>query len=33
LNPDGLPGVKPALSFNTSVSFLTNPNWQNYVGE
>src|SRR5262245_14612687 len=33
LNPDGLPGVKPALSFNTSVSFLTNTNWQNYVGE
>jgi K+-transporting ATPase ATPase A chain len=33
LNPDGLAGIKPALSFNTSVSFLTNTNWQNYVGE
>ncbi len=33
LNPDGFPGVKPTLSFNTSVSFLTNTNWQNYSGE
>ncbi len=33
LNPDGLSGVKPALSFNTAVSFLTNTNWQNYSGE
>ena len=33
LNPDHLGGVAPALSFNTSVSFLTNTNWQNYVGE
>ena len=33
LNPDGLQGVKPALSFNTAVSFLTNTNWQNYSGE
>jgi K+-transporting ATPase ATPase A chain len=33
LNPDGLSGVKPTLSFNTSVSFLTNTNWQNYSGE
>ena len=33
LNPDGLGGVKPTLSFNTSVSFLTNTNWQNYSGE
>jgi K+-transporting ATPase ATPase A chain len=30
LNPDHFGGVKPALSFNTSISFLTNTNWQNY---
>ena len=24
---------RPALSFNTAVSFLTNTNWQNYAGE
>jgi potassium-transporting ATPase potassium-binding subunit len=33
LNPDHLAGVSPALSFNTSMSFLTNTNWQNYSGE
>jgi potassium-transporting ATPase potassium-binding subunit len=33
LNPDHLSSVGPALSLNTSVSFLTNTNWQNYVGE
>ena len=33
LNPTHLPGVAPALAFNTSVSFLTNTNWQNYAGE
>ncbi|HVJ97807.1 MAG TPA: potassium-transporting ATPase subunit KdpA, partial [Acidimicrobiia bacterium] len=33
LNPDGLGAVKPALAFNTAVSFLTNTNWQNYAGE
>ena len=32
-NPDHMKGVTPALSFNTSVSFLTNTNWQNYSGE
>ena len=32
-NPDHLPGVKPTLSLNTAVSFLTNTNWQNYAGE
>ena len=32
-NPNGFKGVPPALSFNTSVSFLTNTNWQNYSGE
>jgi K+-transporting ATPase ATPase A chain len=33
LNPAHHGGVKPALSFNTAVSFLTNTNWQNYAGE
>ncbi len=33
LNPQHLASVKPALAFNTSVSFLTNTNWQNYAGE
>jgi K+-transporting ATPase ATPase A chain len=32
-NPDHQAGVKPTLSFNTAVSFLTNTNWQNYSGE
>src|SRR4051794_2121025 len=33
LNPDSLGAVKPSLAFDTSVSFLTNTNWQNYSGE
>jgi potassium-transporting ATPase potassium-binding subunit len=33
LNPQKLGAVGPALSFNTSASFLTNTNWQNYGGE
>jgi potassium-transporting ATPase potassium-binding subunit len=33
LNPQHLGDVTPALAFNTSVSFLTNTNWQNYGGE
>jgi len=33
LNPQKLAGVSSDLSFNTSVSFTTNTNWQNYVGE
>ena len=33
LNPTGLPGVPADLAFNTSVSFATNTNWQNYTGE
>jgi potassium-transporting ATPase potassium-binding subunit len=33
LNPQHLGAVAPALDFNTSVSFLTNTNWQNYGGE
>ena len=33
LNPRGFDGVAPDLAFNTSVSFVTNTNWQNYSGE
>jgi K+-transporting ATPase ATPase A chain len=33
LNPQKLAGVSSDLSFSTSVSFTTNTNWQNYVGE
>src|SRR5580700_5962461 len=33
LNPQHLGSGPPALSFNTSASFLTNTNWQNYGGE
>jgi potassium-transporting ATPase potassium-binding subunit len=33
LNPDSQKAVTPALAMNTAVSFLTNTNWQNYVGE
>ena len=33
LNPQHFGAVKPALSFNTATSFLTNTNWQNYGGE
>ncbi|MGC2486005.1 MAG: potassium-transporting ATPase subunit KdpA [Acidimicrobiales bacterium] len=33
LNPQNEPGVGSALSFNTSASFVTNTNWQNYGGE
>ena len=29
----GLPGVEPALAWNTAVSFVTNTNWQSYAGE
>jgi len=32
-NPQGFKGVPPALSFNTSASFMTNTNWQAYAGE
>jgi K+-transporting ATPase ATPase A chain len=32
-NPQGLAGVTPDLAFNTSVSFVTNTNWQSYAGE
>src|SRR5512136_2369283 len=33
LNPQNMPGVAPALAFNTAVSFVTNTNWQAYAGE
>lgn len=33
INPKGLAGVSPAVSFNTAVSFITNTNWQSYGGE
>jgi K+-transporting ATPase ATPase A chain len=33
INPQGLPGVAPDLAMNTSFSFATNTNWQNYSGE
>lgn len=32
-NPQHLPGVTPALAWNTSLSFVTNTNWQAYSGE
>jgi len=33
LNPAGQAAVSPDLAFNTSVSFLTNTNWQSYTPE
>jgi len=33
LNPRGFGAVAPDLAFNTSISFITNTNWQNYAGE
>ena len=32
-NQGGIPPMSPDLAFNTSVSFETNTNWQNYSGE
>jgi len=32
-NPQALSAVAPDLAFNTSVSFITNTNWQSYVPE
>jgi len=32
-NQGGIPPMTPDLAFNTSVSFETNTNWQNYSGE
>src|SRR5262249_57835281 len=33
LNQGGIPAMSPDLAFNTSISFETNTNWQNYSGE
>ena len=33
LNPAGMPAVGADSSFNTAISFVTNTNWQGYVGE
>ena len=33
LNPQAMTNVSPDSSFNTAVSFVTNTNWQGYVGE
>lgn len=33
LNPQGLANVSADSSFNTAVSFVSNTNWQGYVGE
>jgi potassium-transporting ATPase potassium-binding subunit len=32
-NPQGFKGASPDLAFNTSISFITNTNWQSYVPE
>ncbi len=32
-NPQGLDAIGPDLSFNTSISFITNTNWQSYTPE
>ncbi len=32
-NPQHLPAVGPDLAFNTSISFVSNTNWQSYVPE
>jgi K+-transporting ATPase ATPase A chain len=32
-NPQGMAATTPDLSFNTSISFITNTNWQSYGGE
>ncbi len=33
LNQGGIPPMSPDLAFNTSISFESNTNWQNYSGE
>ena len=33
LNPQSFGNLAPDLAFNTAISFTTNTNWQNYVGE
>ncbi|HEY5288789.1 MAG TPA: potassium-transporting ATPase subunit KdpA [Caulobacteraceae bacterium] len=32
-NPQGFKGMSPDLSFDTSISFITNTNWQSYTPE
>ena len=32
-NPQSLPNISPDSAFNTALSFVTNTNWQGYVGE
>ncbi|MBI4047533.1 MAG: potassium-transporting ATPase subunit KdpA, partial [Devosia nanyangense] len=32
-NPAGFPGLPADLAFNTTVSYITNTNWQSYGGE
>jgi len=32
-NPQHFPGLSPDLAFNTTISFVTNTNWQFYSGE
>ena len=33
LNPEGVKGLSLDLAFNTAISFITNTNWQSYMGE
>ena len=33
LNPQNFVGLSPHLAFNTAIGFVTNGNWQSYVGE
>ena len=33
LNPQAFPNISPDSAFNTAISFVTNTNWQGYVGE
>lgn len=33
LNPQGAPGMRGTLAFNTAISFMTNTNLQHYTGE
>jgi K+-transporting ATPase ATPase A chain len=33
LNPQAMANISPDSSFNTAISFVTNTNWQGYVGE
>ncbi|NNJ32001.1 potassium-transporting ATPase subunit KdpA [Lacrimispora defluvii] len=33
LNPEGVKGLSWDLAFNTAISFITNTNWQSYMGE